>query len=301
MKRRDFLKLGLMSLLLAACERLPSEPRVGIALGGGGAKGLAHIPMLGVLDELKIRPHRIAGTSIGALIGALYAAGISAHGIAGLVDRLTVSSDETWFDALLEQDVGQWWNMIELQLGRGGLLNAEAVVSFVEKAAGAKRFSDLKIPLAVVAAEFWQREQVVFTEGLLSPALQASMALPGLFSPVHLNGQVLVDGGLVNPVPWDLLRDECDLVIAVDVSGKRTPQVDNAPSYTETVFNTYQILQASIVREKLRHQPPDIHIVPMLNNIRVMEFNRVDEINAHAAPAAQDLKRQLRKRVSGLG
>mgnify|MGYP001546111660 CR=1 FL=1 len=290
-----------MSLLLAACERPLSEPRIGIALGGGGAKGLAHIPMLAVLDELKIRPHRIAGTSIGALIGVLYASGMSARGIAELVDRLTVSGDETWLGALLEQDVGQWWNMIELQLGRGGLMNAEAVVRLVEKAAGATRFSDLEIPLAVVAAEFWQREQVVFTKGLLAPALQASMALPGLFSPVHHNGQVLVDGGLVNPVPWDLLTDECDLVIAVDVSGGRTPQVDNGPSYTETVFNTYQILQTSIVREKLRHKPPDILIAPTLNNIRVMEFNRVDEINVHAAPAALDLKRQLRKRVSGLG
>ena len=218
-----------------------------------------------------------------------------------MVDRLTVSGDETWLGALLEQDVGQWWNMIELQLGRGGLMNAEAVVRLVEKAAGATRFSDLKIPLAVVAAEFWKREQVVFTKGLLAPALQASMALPGLFSPVHHNGQVLVDGGLVNPVPWDLLTDECDLVIAVDVSGGRTPQVDNGPSYTETVFNTYQILQTSIVREKLRHKPPDILIAPTLNNIRVMEFNRVDEINVHAAPAARDLKRELRKRVSGLG
>jgi NTE family protein len=296
MKRRDFLKLGLMSAVLAACERLPQEPRVGIALGGGGAKGLAHVPMLAVLDELGIRPHRIAGTSIGALIGALYAAGMSAKALAELVDQLTVSGKETWLGALVEQDVSHWWDLIELQLGRGGLMDTEAVVRFMEKTIGAKRFADLQIPLAVVATDFWSREQVVFEKGPLAPALQASIALPGLFSPVHYQDRVLVDGGLVNPVPWDLLADDCDLVIAIDVSGSRTPQADNGPSYTETVFNTYQILQASIVREKRRYQPPDIYIAPELNNIRVLEFNRVDEINAHAASAARELKRELQKR-----
>lgn len=297
MKRRDFLKLALATSLLTACDRLPRTPRVGIALGGGGAKGLAHIPMLAVLDQLGIRPHRIVGTSIGALIGALYASGMSAKALAELVDRLTVSGDESWLGALMEQDVGEWWDLIELQLGRGGLMDTGAVARFIERTVDARRFGELQIPLAVVAADFWERQQVVFDQGPLAPALQASIALPGLFSPVHYRDRVLVDGGLVNPVPWDLLAEDCDLVIAVDVSGSRTPQADNGPSYTETVFNTYQILQASIVREKLRYQPPDIYIAPELNNIRVLDFNRVDEINAHAIPAAGELERQLRKRL----
>jgi NTE family protein len=294
MKRRDFIKLSLATALLAACGK--KEGRIGLALGGGGAKGLAHILMLEVLDELNIRPHRIAGTSIGAVIGALYASGMTGQELRDLIDRLTVAEGESWLSALFEQDVGRWWDWIELQLGRGGLLDTTAFALFLQETLGVTRFKDLQIPLKVVAADFWSREQVIFEKGELLPAIQASMAIPGLFSPVQYRGKVLVDGGLVNPVPYDLLFDDCDVVVAIDVLGDRTPATANdGPSYFETTFNTYQILQTSILQEKMKNRPPHIYIRPELENIRVLDFNRVNEIYAQAKPARNKLRRSLRR------
>lgn len=299
MKRRDFLKLCLASGLLAGCDIGKTRGKIGLALGGGGARGLAHIPMLQVLDQLGVRPHRIAGTSIGAVIGALYASGMSGQEIRDLVDRLTVSTDESWLSALFKEDVGHWWNFIELQFGRGGMIDTGAFAAFIGDTMGVSRFEDLEIPLKVVATDFWHSTQVVFDSGELLPALRASIAIPGLFSPVHYKGHVLVDGGLANPVPYDLLFDECEVVVAIDVSGRRSPSSDDGPSYFETIFNTMQIMQGSIVREKIRYRPPQIYIHPELDNVRVLDFNRVDEIYHQATPARDELLRALRHLVPG--
>ena len=294
MDRRNFLKLGLASTLLASCARWRGHGRIGLALGGGGARGLAHIPMLEVFDELQLRPHRIAGTSIGAVIGTLYAAGMSGREIRQLVDQLTVSDDESWLGSLFEQDVGRWWDFIELKLGGGGLIDSEAFARFIEETAAVTDFEQLGIPLKIVATDFWEREQVVFEHGSLGPALQASIAIPGLFNPLQHNGRVLVDGGLVNPVPYDLLFRECDIVVAIDVSGRRSPGDEKKPGYFENLFNTMQITQAAILHEKMKRQPPHIYIRPDLVDIRVLEFNRVDEIYRQAMPARKQLKRALK-------
>ena len=294
MNRRDFIKLTLATALLTACGR--KEGRIGLALGGGGARGLAHILMLEVLDELGIRPYRIAGTSIGAVMGALYASGMSGQAIRRLVDRLTVAEGESWLSSLFQEGVSRWWQLIEVHLGQGGLLDTAPFAAFLKETLGTNRFDDLQIPLQVVAADFWNRQQVVFKKGDLLPAIQASIAVPGLFSPVTYHGHVLVDGGLVNPVPYDLLFDDCDVVVAIDVLGHKTPAAtDGKPGYFETTFNTYQILQNSLIQEKLRCRPPDIYIRPELENIRVLEFNRIDEIYAQAASASDKLRRELRR------
>lgn len=293
MQRRDFLKLSLATALLAGCERKPV--RIGLALGGGGARGLAHVLMLEVFDELGLRPYRLAGTSIGAVLGAMYAAGMSGLAIRQLIDRMTVTRDESWLHSLFKEDVSRWWQLLELQIGRGGLLDTTAFADFMRELLGITRFDELQIPLRVVATDFWKRQPVVFEKGALLPALQASIAIPGLFSPVEYHGRVLVDGGLVNPVPYDLLFDDCDAVVAIDVLGNRRPEPgEKEPGYFETTFNTYQILQNSIIQEKLKNRPPHIYIRPDLENIRVLDFNRVDEIYSQARPAQAKLRRALR-------
>ena len=111
------------------------------------------------------------------------------------------------------------------------------------------KFSELEIPLKVVASNFWSRQQVVLDHGPLIPAIRASMSLPGLFEPVKIRNQVLIDGGAVNPVPFDLLPKDCDLTIAVDVIGDRTVS-EKIPSLSEAVFNTYQIMQKEYYSRK---------------------------------------------------
>ncbi len=294
MKRRQYIKLGLAASLLAGCDWMKPRGKIGLALGGGGARGLAHIPMLEVLDELELRPHRIAGTSIGSVMGVLYASGMTGRDIRALVDRLTVSGDEFWLGSLFREDVGRWWDFLDLRLGGGGLVDTDAFVGFLEETIGVTGFDQLQIPLRVVATDLWESEQVVFESGALRPAIQASIAIPGLFSPVEHRGRVLVDGGLVNPVPYDLLFDDCDFVIAIDVSGIRGPESEDGPGYFETLFSTMQVMQTSIVNAKMKQRPPDVYIHPEIENIRVLEFNRVDEIYAQSESARKKLQKALR-------
>jgi NTE family protein len=216
-RRRFITALAFAVLTPTGCSRKPSGDRIGIALGGGGARGLAHILMLEVLDELGIVPHRIAGTSIGAIIGLLYASGRSARDIRGLLDQLTVAQNESWFEALTDTNGLRWLGFLSPEFSRGGLLNPDGFLAYLKEMVGVERFDQLKLPLMMVATDFWKREEVILDSGPLIPAVQASMALPGVFAPVTLDGRLLVDGGLVNPVPYDLLGDDCDITIAVNV------------------------------------------------------------------------------------
>lgn len=297
MKRRDFLKLLLSTSLLASCGAGKALPRIGIALGGGGAKGLAHIPMLEVLDELGLRPHRIAGCSVGSVIGVLYASGMSGRAIRELVGGLTISEDENWLESLFSENLGRWFDFAELKLGNGGVIDSAGLITFLRERIEAEQFGQLAIPLSVVATDFWSREQVVFDDGELWGAIKASIAIPGLLEPVERDGRVLVDGGLVNPVPYDLLFAECDVVIAVDVLGERSADSGEGPSYFETTFNTFQIMQNSIMREKRRQREPDIYLKPALQDVRVLEFYKADEIYAQAQGERERLQRLLRQRL----
>ncbi len=184
--------------------------KIGIALGGGGAKGLAHISMLEVLDELGVRPHRISGTSIGAIIGALYASGLPARGIREGIGDLT-ATPRTLKELFEAKKLPSWIEIIDIDVARGSLLQIDRFLEKLQTVIGVSQFEDLSIPLRVVAADFWARKEVVFTAGPLIPAVAASFALPGIFKPVVMDGRVLVDGGSVNPLPYDLLLDECDI------------------------------------------------------------------------------------------
>ncbi len=293
--RRTFLSIIAAVAVAPACAPRPRKHRLGIALGGGGARGIAHIPMLEVLDELQIRPYRIAGTSIGAIMGALYASGLSSAAIRDLIDRLTVSKHEKWSDALFRKDVMRWLSFLDPTLARGGLLDSTDFLKFLRDTIQRDSFEELDIPLKVVAADFWKREQVVFESGELFPAIKASMAIPGLFVPVKHRGHVLVDGSMVNPVPYDLLLKECDVVVAIDVLDTRSAGPDDTPSYLETTFNSFQIMQAAIVREKLQRQAPEVYIRPELENIRVLDFYKADEIYLQARAGQDLLRRRLRR------
>lgn len=121
------------------------------------------------------------------------------------------------------------------------------------------------------------------------------MALPGIFQPVLVNDRVLVDGGTVNPVPYDLLMNGCDIVIAIDVDGVRTRPENLIPGYLDTIFNSIKVMQRAIMAEKLRLSRPHIYISPPIVDIRALEFYRADEVFKQAHPAKDDLKQQLAK------
>lgn len=272
--------------------------KVGVALGSGGAKGLAHVPMLDVFDELGVEIDALAGASIGAVVGALYAAGIPAREICDGIKGLAPVDSEWLLGRVMPRSLaGGWLDLVDLDFGGKGLVRTDKSMEALAEAIRVSTFEELKIPLQVVAADFWSREEVVFTAGPLLPAVRASMALPGLLEPVEIDGRVLIDGGTVNPLPYDLLLDRCDVVIAIDVMGRRAMDDDRVPSLADAIFNAYQIMQRSIVREKMRQRPPTIYIEPEIVDIRVLDFLKADEIFDQAREARGRLRSALERHV----
>ena len=273
--------------------------KIGIALGGGGAKGLAHVVMLEALDEMGLKPAYVSGTSIGAVAGVLFCSGFSGKKLREAISQITVSQNDTWRDVLTKKHPFKWLDFISPQLDGAGLLKSEKFINFLFEEIKARTFEELSVPLCLVASDFWSREEVILNKGELIPAVQASMALPGLFPPVVLGDRVLIDGGAVNPVPFDLLPKDCDLTIAIDVIGSRTAGADRLPSLTDAIFNTFQIMEKSIIREKLKTTSPSIYLEPDISGIRVLEFHKADQIFRQTLPAKEMLKQEIERYMRG--
>jgi NTE family protein len=270
-----------------------TRPSIALALGGGGARGLAHVLMLEVFDELKLRPKIIAGTSIGAIFGAAYASGLSARLLRAHTEEML--SQRFGFARYLlsarSEPVTRFLNILPL---RSSLLKPELLLDLLLPSKVARDFAHLAIPLKIVATDFYAQEQVVISSGDLRTAIAASVALPALFTPVTREGLVLMDGGLVNPLPFDVLDGEADITVAIDVSGASTgPGKRPQPSAFSALMSSSQILQRSIVREKLKARQPDIYVDVEVDEFHVLEFHRFKEVMGAASRAKEQLKRQL--------
>ena len=175
--------------------------KVGLALSGGTAKGFAHIGVLEVFEKNKIPIDYIAGTSMGAVVGALYASGIS-------ISEMKKIAKTT-----------KWMNLLDFTLPDKGILSGEKIEQFLRILLKNKKFKDLEIPTAVVAADIKQGEKVIFKKGDVASALRASISLPNLFVPYEYEKRILVDGGVIDPLPVDVARNMgADVVIAVNLS-----------------------------------------------------------------------------------
>jgi len=246
--------------------------------------------MLDVFDELGIRPHRISGTSLGAVIGALYASGMSAAGIrdwAGELLRNNTPGKAPAIRAML-----RWIEFKDLEFGSRGLFRGDRFMALLQEAIGVTQFEELKIPLRIVATDFWLSKQVIIETGDLMPAIRASMSLPGLFTPVRVNGRVLIDGAGVNPVPHDVLTD-CDMVVAIDLMGHRDPGRREKPHLVRSIIGIFDIMQNAIIEAKLKACPPRIYIKPDIYNVDILDFDKVAQVLRQASPARDQLKREL--------
>ena len=189
----------------------PFNTRIGLALGGGAAKGIAHIGVLKALEEDQIKIHCISGTSAGALIASYYAFGRPAESILSICSALNLSK------------------ILNFTFERGGLFSTDAIRAMVLRDLGDVRIEDADIPLAICATDIETGEQLIFRRGNLADAVCASMAVPGLFVPVEIDGRTLVDGGLVENVPISPLEKMgAGITVAVDLSHvSRYPKVEN--------------------------------------------------------------------------
>lgn len=272
------------------------RPTVALALGGGAARGIAHIAMLEAFDELGIRPKVIAGCSIGAVIGACYAAGLSAKDIrAHLMPLVKGKSAVAWRALCHPSKLFKLWNPRYPTIVDGPTLLEILLPNAVNT-----DFARLAIPLRLMAVDYATMEPVVLDKGPIISAIAASASLPSLMRPVEIGGRVLFDGGFANPTPFDIVQDEADITVAVDVGGRpdlRKPVASH--SENELWDGAFFALFNAVVREKEARRAPDILLRPDVGLYRTMDFPKMDEIIAKSAPEKQRLKQFLAERVLG--
>lgn len=275
----------------------PRKPTLALALGGGSARGWAHIGVIRALEQAGIRPDIVCGTSVGALVGAAY--------VAAELDDF-----EEWVLGLKVRDVVA---LMDVTL-RSGLLKGERVMEFIRRHFADRPIEELKIPFGAVATALATGAEIWLRCGSTLDAVRASIAVPGLFAPVLHEGVVLVDGGLVNPVPVSLARAMgAEVVIAVDLGsdllgrhlhsgpspeglfgpvGDWIRKLQNSmglaapahssgqpamPSLYEVVASSINIMQVRIARSRMAGEPPDVIVAPRLAHLRLLDFHRAKE------------------------
>jgi len=272
------------------------KPKVGLALGSGSARGWAHIGVIRTLLDAGIKPDVLCGCSIGALVGAAYADG-------DLDDLERWASGLAWKDVVGLMDVGF----------AGGLIKGDKLISFFERHFVDKDFSALPLPFACVATDLASGREIWLKEGSVAAAVRASIALPGLFAPVNRDGRLLVDGGLVNPVPVSLCRAlGADIVIAVDLgsdlvgsalrrtaddepeswtgrmlAGLGLKRDNDLPSLAAVLSTSINIMQVRIARSRMAGEPADALIAPRLGHLGLMDYHRAPEAIAEGAAAVK--------------
>ncbi len=264
--------------------------RYAVAFGGGGARGVSHICVIEALDELGITPVAISGSSIGAIMGAGMASGMRGADIRDYTLR-TMGNRNSLFNRL--------WTLgpasMRDKLGgfRFGHFNLDPILDAFLPPDIPEDFADLSIPLKISVTDYYGQAEVVLEEGDLRTAIAASAAIPGLFMPVWVNGRVMIDGGVFNPVPYEQLLDLADVVIGVDVVGAPEGDGTHPPTRIDALFGASQLTMQASIALKLKLNPPHIFLRPQVNRFRVLDFLKAQEILDEAGHVKDELKRAV--------
>jgi NTE family protein len=297
---------------LAAAEPASSAPRIGLVLGGGGAKGIAHVGVIRVLDELRIPIHCVAGTSMGAIVGATFAAGMSPQDL----ERETMAID--WAETvggsgkreqiLIDRKLSRRTHTNSLEMGirdgriasASGLLNTQGIEDVIRDLVSDARFQrdfdDLPIPFRAIATDMVSGEMVVMGSGDISIAMRASMALPGVFAPVVTEDRVLSDGGMMRNLPVDVARGLCaDVVIAVWLSSP-PPDAENLASPVSLLSRSMDVMiNANENAQIATLTESDVGIDVPMGDISTADFARAPDAMALGRAAAEAVAEKLRR------
>lgn len=240
--------------------------KVGLALGAGSARGLAHLGVLQVLQEEGVPVHLVAGSSIGAVAAAFLALGSDLHLLGRLVTEFDVRK------------------LLDLQVPRLGFVAGQRIYDFLHLLTAGKSFEDLKIPLAVVATDLESGERVVLREGKIVDALRASISVPGVFQPCRLNGRWLIDGAVADRLPIGVVREMgADVIIGVDVTfGKEEVKVENI---LDVFLQAIELLERQIHLPRLSEA--DVIIQPAVGQVGSTRFDLAEELIARGREAAK--------------
>lgn len=271
--------------------RQKPPPTFALALGGGGARGIAHIHILEVLDEMGIKPVAISGSSIGAIMGAAYAAGMSGREVRDYT--ISVLTNRT-------QVMNRLWKLRPSGISgflSNGLklipLDIEKVITAFVPTQIPQRFEDLAIPLTLTGTDFYGMGVWNMSTGDLRSAIAASCAIPGVFKAVRRDERILVDGGICDPVPFEILRGKADYVIAIDVVGSPNGHPGKVPGTIDSLFGASQLMMQTVISTKLAISHPAILLRPAVNDFKVLDFLKAQKILDATSPVREELRRAI--------
>lgn len=268
-----------------------SEPTVAIAFGGGGARGIAHIHVIETLNAMGIEPVAIAGSSIGAIMGATMGSGLSGEEIRAHTLE-TVGKPGNALSRIWKARPRGMKDAMEGGL-RLGQFNVERILEAFLPDTVARSFEELKIPTKIMVTDYYGHCAVACTKGDLRTAIAASAALPAVFRPVMIDDRIMIDGGIFNPVPFDQLIGLADIVIGVDVVGLPSGVPGQPPSTVDMMFGASQLMMQSIIEMKRQAHPPQILLRPEVHQFRVLDFLKAKDILTESQGVAEQLKRDL--------
>lgn len=265
------------SVAPAAPRLAPRPPRIGLALGGGAARGFAHIGVLQVLEEQGIKPDLVVGTSAGSLVASLYAAGKTPTELQSMAMTLDESSITDWVFP-----------------GRS-LLKGEALARFIRTQTAGKQIENMRLPLGIVAADLQSGAPILFRRGDPGVAVRASSAVPAVFEPVRINGREYIDGGAVSPIPVRFARQMgAEVVIAVDISA--IPQGQPTKRAVDILLQTFNIMGHAISQHELAEA--DVVMRPKLEGIGSADFSSRRLSILAGREAALMVLPQLKERIT---
>lgn len=260
-------------------EKISSHrPRIGLVLGAGSARGLAHIGVLQVLTENRIPFDFIVGSSIGALIGAIYGAGADLYMLEKMAGCINING------------------LLDVKVPRMGFIGGDKVQELIHLLTKGRQFEELSLPLAVVATDLRTGKRVVLNTGTVSEAVRASISIPGVFTPVEHQEMLLVDGAVTDRLPIEVARQlGADRIIAVDVTfaEEKQPELNNA---IQVILASIEILERQIFTGLVKEQA-DILIQPRVTNIGSSSFDRADECIRYGREAALEKLPEIRAAV----
>lgn len=268
---------------------MANKQRIGLALSAGGARGIVHAKVLEVFDELGVKPDFIVGSSVGAIIGTLYASGLSGKELTDICSKLSKK---------------KWYKFFDLAFDSSGLVRGNGVRDILKPYLDSVNIEELSIKTAIIATDFWKEKEVVFTKGNVIDALRASSSVPGIFIPYTNGNQVLVDGAVVNPLPSNVAKKHADIVIAIDIThenpAKKNPK--DKPTIFEMLSSSFQMLQEETVVYKMKAHPPDLYFAfKSAASVRAMDAKKMHTVPKLIEKDLAKFKAELKKLLKEKG
>ena len=258
--------------------------RLGIAFGGSGAEGIAGISYIKALEEMDIRPDIVSGTGVGAVVAAMYAAGMTSGDMIGFLGEIDFPGAKRPISLNKVKDA------------KCGILDGMGLEEYFQMIVPIKVFDRLYFPMKIVAADFETGEEIVFSEGDVGSAVRSGVSVPGIFSPHEVDGALHIDGSCINPVPFDIIQDDCDVLVCIAPGVAASYDDKNAvPNVFTTLMSAYGATKKSLIKEKQKGCAVDIFENVIIDDVSSFDFVRYEDILTFCDEQKDAFKMKLEK------